>query len=327
MVIMKNLLRNYPGLIIFVLVMILGTVMSPVFLTVNNVSDILQQCCENGLLAAGMTLVLLSDGIDLSVGSNIALGSMVCAMTQAYAGWPLAASVILAIIVCGLIGLANGMLITKGRLQPFVASLVLMTSARALGLLINGGRPVSTGMPESFSVIARTRIGAFALPAIIWIVVVILVNVLINRTSYGRALMAVGGNAEAARHTGINVNRTKVLAYVFCGLMVGIASAVESSRLLIGEPRTGEGYELLAIAGAVMGGVSMSGGKGSAIGMMFGVLAIGTIKNLLNVAGVNMHVQTVLIGVIIAVSTLIPIFSSYLSERALRKSMMEKLRA
>jgi len=326
MTVVKNLIKNYPGLIIFILVMILGTVMSTAFLTVSNISDVLQQCCENGLLAAGMTLVLLTGGIDLSVGANLALGSMVCAMTQAYQGWPLAASVALAIVVCGVIGLINGVLISKGNLQPFVATLVMMMAARALGLLINDGQPVSTGVPESFGVIARTKIGTVMLPAFIWIVLILLVDLLIKRTTYGRALMAVGGNQESARHTGINVDRTRILAYMICGLLVGVASAVESSRLLIGEPRTGEGYELLAIAGAVMGGTAMSGGRGSALGTLFGVLAIGAIKNLLNVANVNMHVQTVLLGVIIAVSTLIPIFSSYLSDRALRKSAMERLK-
>ncbi len=326
MSVIKNVVKNYPGLVIFILVMILGTAMSPVFLTVNNVADVIQQCCENGLLAAGMTLVLLTGGIDLSVGANLALGSMVCAMTQAYSHWPLLVSVALAVIVCGVIGLLNGVLISKGNLQPFVATLVTMMASRALGLLINEGKPVSTGVPESFGVIARAKIGPLVLPAIIWIVCIIIINLLIRRTSYGRALMAVGGNEEAARHTGINVDRTRILAYAICGLLVGIASAVESSRLLIGEPRTGEGYELLAIAAAVMGGVSMSGGRGSALGTLFGVLAIGAIKNMLNVANVNMHVQTVLLGVIIAVSTLIPIFTAHLSEKAFRKSSMEKLR-
>jgi ribose transport system permease protein len=326
MVFLKNIVKNYQSVIIFILIMALGTAMSPVFLTKNNIFDILQQCCENGLLAAGMTLVLYTGGIDLSVGSNLALGSMVCAMTQSYAGWPLMASVLLAIFVCGMVGLFNGLLVTKGNLQPFVATLITMTMARAIGLLINAGQPVSTGVPESFGVIARTRIGTLALPALIWIVIILLVYVLVERTSYGRALMALGGNREAARHTGINVDRTCAIAYMICGLLVGVASAVESSRLLIGEPRTGEGYELLAIAAAVMGGIAMTGGKGSVIGTLFGVLAIGSIKNLLNVANVNMHVQIVLLGVIIAVSTLIPIISDYFTDKAYRKSLMEKLR-
>ena len=322
----KKLVKNYPGLIIFILVMILGTIMSPFFFSVSNVADIVQQCCENGLLAAGMTLVILTGGIDLSVGSNLALGSMVCAMTQSYAGWSLLASVILAVIVCGTIGLLNGLMVAKGKLQAFVATLVSLVGARAIGLLINAGQPVSTGVPVSFGVIARTKIGPLALPAIIWLVFILLVALLIRRSKYGRDLMAIGGNEEAARNTGINVDKTRILAYMICGLLVGVAGAVESSRLLIGEPRTGEGYELLAIAAVVMGGVAMSGGRGSVIGTLFGVLSIGGIKNLLNVANVNMHVQTVLLGVIIAISTLIPIFTMHLSDRAYRRGEMEKRR-
>jgi len=326
MSILKNLVKNYPGLIILIIVMIIGTSMSPAFLTISNISDILQQSCENGLLAAGMTVVILTGGIDLSVGSNLALGSMVCAMTQAYAGWPLLASIVLSIIVCGTIGFINGLVITKGNVQPFVATLVTMMAARALGLLINEGRPVSTGIPQTFGMIVRTRIGTLMLPAFIWLICIIIVHFFVKRTSHGRALMAVGGNEEAARYTGINVDRTRIIAYTISGLMVGVASAVECSRLLIGEPRTGEGYELLAIAAVVMGGVSMTGGKGSVLGTLFGVLAVGTIKNMLNVANVNMHVQTVALGVIIAISTLIPIFTTYLSEKALRKNSMKMLR-
>ena len=183
------------------------------------------------------------------------------------------------------------------------------------------------GIPDSFGVITRTEIASLSLPAYIWIICIIIIHLLIRRTSYGRALMAVGGNEESARHTGINADKTKIISYIICGLLVGVASAVECSRLMIGEPRTGEGYELLAIAAAVMGGVSMSGGRGSALGTMFGVLAIGSISNMLNVANVNMHVQTVLLGVIIAISTMIPIFTTYLSEKAFRKNSMEKLRS
>lgn len=320
----SRFLKNYPGAVVMVLVIIIGACLSPAFLTISNLADVLQLSAENGLLAAGMTLVLISGGggVDLSVGTNFALGSMAVAMTQAYYGWPIWASVLLGIAVSLVFGAANGILVTKGKLQPFVATLVMMMISRAAALLINDGKPVSTGIPADFKVISGTKIGAFALPAIIWIVAVVIVHFLITRSKYGRNLVAIGGNEEAAMYTGINVNKVRFWAYAICGILVGIACSISVSRLMIGEPRGGAGYEMLAIAAAVMGGVSMNGGKGNGIATLFGVIALGVIQNMMNVAGINMHLQDVVEGVIVFLAVLVPMFSEKLAEKAERRALM-----
>lgn len=325
----SRFVKNYPGAIVMVIVIIIGTCLSPVFFTVSNLADVLQLSAENGLLAAGMTLVLISGGggVDLSVGSNFALGSMAAAMTQAYAGWPVWASVLLAVAVTFVIGAGNGLLVTKGKLQPFVATLVMMMFARAAGLLINEGKPVSTGIPVDFKVLSGTKAGVIALPAVIWIVAIIVIHFLITRTKYGRNLVATGGNEEAAANTGINVGRTRFWAYAICGILVGIASCINVSRMMIGEPRGGVGYEMLAIAAAVMGGVSMSGGKGNGIATLFGVIALGVIQNMMNVAGINMHLQDVVEGVIVFLAVLVPMFSEKLAEKAERRALMAEKRS
>lgn len=322
---LNKVIKNYPGSIVMIIVMIIGTVLSPAFITISNLSDVLQLCAENGLLAAGMLLVLIGGGggVDLSVGSNFALGSMVIAMTQAYNGWPVWMSLLAGLAVTSVIGACNGLLVTKGKLQPFVATLVMMMTARALALLINDGKPVSSGIPEGFKVLTRTKIGVFALPAVIWLVVILFVHFLVTRTKYGRDLVAAGGNEEAAKNTGIHIDRVRFFSYTICGLLVGVASAVSVSRLMIGEPRGGTGYEMLAIAAAVMGGVSMSGGKGNGIAALFGVIALGVIQNMMNVANINMHLQKVVEGVIVFLAVLVPMFSESIAGRAERRAMME----
>lgn len=317
---MKLFIRNYSGLVVFIVVMIIGSITSRAFFSFNNIMDFVQASAETGLLAAGMMLVILAggSGVDLSVGSNMAFGCMVAAMTQAYGGSPTLASVILAILACGAVGACNGLLITKGGLQPFVATMGTMIAARALGLLINQGRPVSWGIPESFGIIARGKIGAVFFPAVIWIGIMLVIHLVLSRTKYGRDLMAAGGNEEAARYSGINVDRVRLVAYTVCGMFTGLAGAILTSRLMIGEPRSGSGYEMLAIAAVVMGGASMSGGRGTAMGTLLGVLSLGAISNLLNVANVNMYLQDAVRGLIIFLAVLIPSFTQFLAEKTSR---------
>ncbi|RKL61611.1 ABC transporter permease [Thermoanaerobacteraceae bacterium SP2] len=314
---LKTIIKKYSGLVIFAFVFLIGAIWTPVFIQSKNILDIVQYSCETGLLAAGMTLVIISggSGIDLSVGSNVALGCMIAASTQASMRFPTFLSVLAAIMVCGLIGALNGVLITKGKLQPFVATLITMIGARALALLTNGGMPISTGIPESYRIIASGKIGPIYYTAVIWIVMIVMVDIILKNTKFGTDLIATGGNAEAAYYSGIEVNKVRFIAYTICGMLAGLAGAILTSRLMIGEPRSGYGYELLAIASVVMGGTSMEGGRGSALGTMFGVLTLGAIKNLLNVANVNMFMQQVVQGIVVLLAILVPIFTGYLNER------------
>lgn len=324
---MKRWIKDQPGLFVFLFVFIVGTVMSPAFCSVQNMAEIFQSCAENGLLAAGMTLVIIGGGggVDLSVGSNVALGCMVAALSQARLGVPAGVSLLFSMAVCGLFGALNGLLVTKGHLQPFVATLVSMIGIRAIALMINNGMPVSSGIPEGYSVLSRTKLGPIFLPAYIWVAVVLLVHVLLTRTRYGRDLIACGGNEEAAGLTGIKIGDVRFAAYTILGVLAGIAGAILTSRLMIGEPRSGEGYEMMAIAAVVMGGTPMSGGRGGLIGTLFGVLALSSIKNLLNVANVNMYLQQVVEGMIVLIAVLIPSCTARLAERASRQEAAEDL--
>lgn len=314
---MKNLLKQYPGLIVFVFVFLIGSVMSPAFLSVKNVAEIVQSCAENGLLAGGMTLVIMGGGggVDLSVGSNVALGCMIAALSQSKLGVPMLVSVLAAMAVCGLFGALNGLLVSKGKLQPFVATLVSMIGIRAIALMINNGMPVSSGIPETYAVLSRTKIGPVFLPAFIWIPVILILHVVLTKTKYGRDLVACGGNEEAAAYSGLLVGRTRFMAYVILGVLAGLAGAILTSRLMIGEPRSGSGYEMLAIAAVVMGGTPMSGGRGSLLGTLFGVLALSAITNLLNVANVNMHMQQTVEGIIVLAAVLLPAVTAWLSAK------------
>lgn len=324
---MKNSIKNYPGLFVFIFVFVLGTIMSPAFCSINNIAEILQSCAENGLLAAGMTLVIIGGGggVDLSVGSNVALGCMIAALTQVNWGVPIAVSLILSMLVCGVFGALNGLMVTKGKLQPFVATLVGMIGIRAIALMINNGMPVSAGIPESYMILSRFKIGPVFLPAYLWIAAIIFLHIVLTRTKFGRNLVACGGNEEAANYTGIRVERVRFASYMILGLLAGIAGAILTSRLMIGEPRSGSGYEMLAIAAVVMGGTPMSGGRGSLIGTLFGVLALSAITNLLNVANVNMYLQQVVEGVIVLAAVLIPSCTAYLSKRTSRREAARKL--
>lgn len=323
---MKNILKQYPGLIVFVFVFLVGSIMSPAFLSVKNVAEIVQSCAENGLLAAGMTLVILGGGggVDLSVGSNVALGCMIAALSQAKLGVHMIVSVVLAMLICGIFGAFNGLLVAKGKLQPFVATLVSMIGIRAIALMTNNGMPVSSGIPESYAVLSRTKIGPVFLPAFIWIPVMLILHLVVTRTKYGRDLVACGGNEEAARYSGLMVGRTRFFAYMILGVLAGLSGAILTSRLMIGEPRSGSGYEMLAIAAVVMGGTPMSGGRGSLLGTLFGVLALSAITNLLNVANVNMHMQQTVEGVIVLAAVLLPAVTAYLSGRESKKKVQQQ---
>jgi ribose/xylose/arabinose/galactoside ABC-type transport system permease subunit len=312
---MRKLIRNYSGLLVFVFTVLLGSLISPTFRNWSNIIDIVQGAAEIGLLSIGMTFVISAggSGVDLSVGSNLALGCMAAALTQAM-GFPSVLSLLVAMTATGIVGAANGLFITKGRLQPFVATLVTMIGARAMALIVNGGKPVTQGLPEKFLAIARGKIGPVFYPAIIWLVAIVIAQIVITQSNFGRNLMAVGGSEESARYSGINVNRVRIAAYTISGVLAGIAGALLAARLDEGEPRSGTGMELMAIAAVVIGGTSMAGGRGSALGTMFGVLALGSINNLLNVTSVNMYAQSVVRGGIIFVAVLVPFITERLGK-------------
>ena len=272
---------------------------SPAFRTLSNVQNILQQISVNGIMAIGMTLVIITAGIDLSVGSVLALSAVV-ATSFAQGNHPLLVPVGLGVLTGLVCGAVNGVLIAKRRLAPFIVTLAMMTVARGLALVYTSGRP-EINLTDAYDQIGGGSVG----PAVIFFVVVLLGAFILHYTRFGRYVYAVGGNELAAKVSGVNTDRVLIWVYAFTGALAGVAGIVESSRIMSGEPSAGEGYELNAIAAVVIGGTSLSGGVGSIAGTIIGVLIIGVMNNGLDLLNVSSYWQLVVKGLIIVCAVLL----------------------
>jgi ribose/xylose/arabinose/galactoside ABC-type transport system permease subunit len=270
----------------------------PNFLTLGNLVNLVRQISINGILAVGVTYVLLTGGVDLSLGSVVALTGVIAASFAHPAQHVLLVPVVMGLLAGAVCGAVNGTIVTRGRVAPFVVTLGMMTSARGLALLLSGGRPVSN-LSAGFTSIGS---GDFAgLPAPTWILLAVALgsHVFLRHIRMGRHVYAVGGNENAARASGVRVGRVKMAAYTICGAMAGLAGVVLAARITTGQPNAGIGYELDAIAAVVIGGTSLSGGVGSISGTILGALLIGVINNGLDLLNVSSYYQQVIKGVII----------------------------
>ncbi len=292
------------GILFLVLLMVLvGAVTQPdVFLTWRNLSNLPGQNAANAVLAIGMFVVILTAGIDLSVGSVLALAMMTTAVL-ARDGFPPALLVPLPILIGMGVGLVNGLGLTKMRLpHPFIVTLGTLNIARGLANLVSGGVPVS-GLPEvvRFWGAGNIPVGSVQIPVSLLVVAALYVGlfVFLQYTRTGRHIYAIGGNPQAARVSGINVDRTLTLAYVLCGAMAGLAGLLVAGRTNSGFPNAGIGAELDAISAVIIGGASFFGGRGTVLGVLAGVLVIGLLRNILNLNNVQVFWQQVLIGVVI----------------------------
>lgn len=288
-----------------VLVVLGGAVsaLTPYFLTVSNLLNVAQQTVINAIIAAGMTFVIISAGIDLSVGSILAFSGVVLAQAL-HAGCPLPLAILAGIGVGAACGLVNGVLITLGRLPPFIATLGMMSVARGAALLVTGGRPVS-GFAESLRWIANGRLAAVPASVILMVLVFAAAQFVLRRTKFGRYVYAVGGNEEAALLSGVPVSFCKIAIYGSCGALAGLAAVILTSRLNSAQPIAGLSYELDAIAATVIGGASLMGGEGSVLGTLVGALIMGVLRNGLNLLGVSSFVQQVFIGTVIISAVLL----------------------
>jgi ribose/xylose/arabinose/galactoside ABC-type transport system permease subunit len=293
-----NYLRQYGIYIAFVLICIVISVLSPQFLSASNWSIIITQVSINALLAFGVTFVIISGGIDLSLGSIVAVSGVLTAMLAHSEGLPLIAPILAGLISGSLLGLFNGFIITKSKIAPFIVTLGTMTIARGLALIFSKGRPISN-LSDSFNFIGGGSFLGLPIPIYIFVFVFIICYILLNKTVLGRYIYAVGGNQEASRAAGINVNAVKISVYTIAGLLSGLAGVVLTSRITTGQPNAGAGFELDAIAAAVIGGTSTSGGKGTITGTLIGVLLIGVINNGLDLLNVSSYYQQVVMGLII----------------------------
>lgn len=289
------------GLVLLCLVLSVST---DTFPSVRNTLNILDQITVLGIMAIGMTLVILIGGIDLSVGSVLALASMVFGYIShpEYLGLPIAVGVVAALVAAGLCGLVSGLLITVTRLPAFIATLAMMSVARGLANMITDGSQI-VGFPDWFSSLAITRhLGFLSVTVAVMLILTVIFAVFLQYRASGRNLYAIGGSPEVARLAGIPVARLTILVYAACAALAGLAGIVLGARLDSVQPSSGLGYELDTIAAVVIGGASLSGGVGSIGGTAIGVLIIGVLRNGLNLLGVSPFVQQVIIGVVIALA-------------------------
>ncbi len=268
------------------------------FLTPKNMFNILRQNASNLFLATGMTMVIILGGIDLSVGSVIALSGVVAAGCVVNFGLPEAVGFIAAIAVGAAVGLFNGFIICKTDIPPFIVTLASMNITKGIALVLTGGAPIRC-MTDAFKFPGAGYVGPVPTPVILMVVIFIIAALMINKTQLGRHIYAVGGNVQAAKFSGISVQKVKFIVYAYTGVMAGIAGVVIASRLYSGQPTAGDGAEMDAIASVVVGGTSMSGGSGRIGGTLIGVLIIGVLNNGLNLLGVDSNFQYVVKGLVI----------------------------
>ena len=292
------------GLIILCIALFIAT---PVFLAVPNIINIGIQAAVVAIMAFGMTFVIVTSGIDLSVGSVAALSAMVSAWMFSNVGLPGWLTLIIGLLIGLLAGAASGLAIAYGKLPAFIATLAMMSVARGLTLVISGGTPVATSGAVNH---LGADLGPIPVPVIMLALAGVVCWFILSRTVLGRSLYAIGGNEEAARLSGIPVRRILVAVYALAGLFAGLAGLVLAGRLSSAQPQAGMGYELDAIAAVVIGGASLSGGSGKASGTFIGAVLLAVIRNGLNILNVSSFWQQVVIGCVIALAVGFDVFRS-----------------
>ncbi|MBF8983174.1 ribose ABC transporter permease [Lutibacter sp. B2] len=303
----KDFLMKYKsvlGLIVFSVIM---AFVNDRFLTLSNVLNIFRQTSINAIIAAGMTFVILTGGIDLSVGSIVAItGAVVAALIAG--GMNVVLAVLIGLITGLLAGAVNGIIINKGKVQPFIATLAIMTLLRGATLVFTKGKPISIGYEKNAEIFNKIGAGYFLgipIPIYILVAVFIAAYYILKHTRLGRYTYAIGGNEEASKLSGINTQRIKTYIYAISGVLAALAGIIITARLSSAQPTAGSGYELDAIAAVVLGGTSLAGGVGSVIGTVVGALIIGVLSNALNLMNVTSYYQLMAKGIVILIAVLL----------------------
>ncbi len=319
----RGFVRNYGIVVAFILLCVAvsaiceyrvatGEWTENVFLTADNFRLILYQISVNGVLAVGMTLVVISGGIDLSVGSVLAFAGMLAAsfatrltdVTPWSGNYMLAVPILFALLGGAACGALNGWIIARFRIQPFIATLGMLLAARGATLALTGGNPISSLNPH-FRWIGTGRLWTIPIPVLMFVIVLVCAWIVLNRTVFGRYLYAVGGNERSARTSGISTNRVKVWVYAISGVLAGVAGIILTAKTGSGQTNAGSSYELDAIAAAVIGGTSLSGGVGKLSGTLFGALIMGVMNNGLDILGVESYYQLIVKGALIVTAVII----------------------
>ncbi|GGS44818.1 substrate-binding domain-containing protein [Streptomyces parvus] len=301
--VIRRVLLDNGALSALVVLVVAMSLLSGDFLTTQNLLNVGVQAAVTAILAFGVTFVIVSAGIDLSVGSVAALSATVLAWSATSAGVPVVLAVVLAIVTGIACGFVNGALISYGKLPPFIATLAMLSIARGLSLVISQGSPIA--FPDSVSRLGDTLGGWLPVPVLVMIAMGLVTALILGRTFIGRSMYAIGGNEEAARLSGLRVKRQKIVIYALSGLFAAVAGIVLASRLVSAQPQAAQGYELDAIAAVVIGGASLAGGVGKASGTLIGALILAVLRNGLNLLSVSAFWQQVVIGVVIALAVLL----------------------
>ena len=293
----RNLLHRFGLLLVILLVGLFLSLSTDSFMSVANLTNVARQVSINGILAVGVTFVLLTGGVDLSLGSVVALSGVACATFAHPGDHSVFVPIAVGLLTGAACGLVNGTLVTLGGVAPFIVTLGMMTIARGLALIFSGGRPVAD-MSNELTALAGDFFG-IPIPMLCFAGVAVAAWFFLSNFRLGRHIYAVGGNENAARAAGVPVEQVKLFAYGLCGLLAGLAGVVLAARITTGQPNAGQAYELDAIAAVVIGGTSLAGGVGTITGTLLGVLLIGVINNGLDLQGVSSYYQAVIKGVII----------------------------
>lgn len=309
----KRIIEKYGIVFVLIIMIILVSIIKPTFLSPNNLFNVLTQVSIYGIMAMGISFVIISKGIDLSVGSLLALSGVIsCSLIQVGATKifpnlgtaPLFVFIIVAIGIGGLCGAVSGVLISKSKLPAFIATLAMMVVARGFALIFSKGKPVSNLVPSVMNIGGKI-FGVIPVPILIFLFVVFISTILLNHTQFGKNVFAIGGNIKAAQISGINVSKNLIWIYIYCGSLAGVAAIVFAGRVGSIHPGAAMGYELTAIAAATIGGTSHSGGIGTVWGTFVGALVLGVLRNGLTLMGVDAYWQQIVEGVIIAGAVMI----------------------
>ena len=285
------------------LLCVFTAIRNPNFLSKSNIADTLNYISLDFVIAVGMTFTIISGGMDLSVGSTVALGGYITGMALIQ-GIPVIISVLLGILVGAAIGLANGLIIVTFKIPPFITTLGMMNIVKGIVNVLSEGRPLFP-FPDGFNAIAQTRLWGFPVPIFIALALLIMSSFILRNTSFGRSVMAVGGNEAAANTSGIDVNRVKVITYVVTATLAAFSGILLASKSGTATPGAGDGYEMNIIAAVIIGGTSLSGGSGSVISSAIGCALIKVMNNAMVILAINTYWQNIVIGAIIIVAVII----------------------
>ena len=293
-----DIYKKFGIYILLAVVFVVFAVAAPNFLSAKNVINIVRQCSMFGIVVVGVSMVMIGGGMDLSVGSQMAVDGMLVGYMMVNSGLPIPVAIVATIVIGCVMGAINGLVAVKLHIMPIIVTLGTMLILEGVAYLITGGYPI-TGMPEAFTVIGQGYLGIIPIPVIIFAAFVIFGWVVMNKTYLGREIYALGGNREAARLAGINVDRLTIIVYTFCGFAASIAALIMVGRTNASQPGAGSSYAFDCMTAACLGGVSIAGGEGKISGTVVGVLILGMLDNGLVLMSVNSNWQSVIKGLIL----------------------------